>query len=267
MKSPFPIYCCSIALRNEPVETALREIAAAGFSGVELWYPHVEKLAVGELPGLKKTCDALGLTIGVISPYFSFTRRRERWEESIRTSVHVLRITEILGIKKVRTFIDCGPDGVASESAKPEDWDAAKEGLQRLCDLAPETNFVVETHEDTLADTLTSAQRIINDVARTNLRLNYQPTRDFMRRGYLECLETLFPAIDHMHWEQLRADGESTYLEEPGAIDFAKLIALLERKNYRGTASVEYCWQPVEKHRLATAGQFLRELLSADLKV
>ena len=257
MNSPFPIFCCSIALRDQPVREAAHQIAVAGFSGVELWYPHIEPMGSAELAEIREMCRTLGLTIGVLSPYFSFTRGRERWEQSIRTAEKALEAAAILGVEKIRTFIDCGPDGLASQSAGPGDWSAAIKGLRTLCDLGPETQFVVETHDETLADTLPSTRRIIDEVARPNLRLNYQPTRDFLQRGYLNCLEELYPAVGHMHWEQIQDDGSSTYIEEDGVIDFAALISFLRGKNYRGTASVEYCWTPVDQRRLPSAARFL----------
>jgi sugar phosphate isomerase/epimerase len=261
MKPPFPIYCCSIARRDRPIFEAVREIAGAGFSGVEIWYPHIEKMRPAELQALLETCRGLALTPAVISPYFTFTRGGESRKQSLKTAEAVLQAAQILGVKKVRTFIDCGPEGVRSEAATEEHWTSAREGLRQLCDLDAGTQFVVETHEFTLANTLPTAQRIIDEVARTNLRLNYQPTRDFMRRGYLECLEALYPSVAHMHWEQVGADGKGTYLEEKGAIDFPALIRFQRERKYEGTASVEYCWMPVEPSRVESAGKYLDGLL------
>ncbi len=260
MNLPFPIFCCSIALRDQPACEAAHRIAAAGFPGVELWYPHIEPMGNSELGELRETCHALGLTIGVLSPYFSFTRGRDRWEQSVRTAAKALEAADILGVAKIRTFIDCGPDGLGSQSAGPDDWTSAIAGLQTLCDLAPARQFVVETHDETLADTLPSTRRILDEVARPNLRLNYQPTRDFLQRGYLDCLAELYPAVSHMHWEQIKCDGSSTYIEEDGVIDFPALMAFLRAKYYRGSASVEYCWTPVDHRRLPSAARFLDRL-------
>jgi sugar phosphate isomerase/epimerase len=174
----------------------------------------------------------------------------------------VLQIASALGVKKIRTFVDCGPDGLSSGRAKEAHWEAACRGLKELCEMDPSTDFVVETHENTLADTLPSVERLLKDVAKRNLRLNYQATADFLERGYLACIETLFPVIAHMHWEQIRPDGRATYIEEEGLIDFGELIELLTIKGYTGTASVEYCWTPVEAGRVNSAWRHLAGLLS-----
>ena len=83
---------------------------------------------------------------------------------------------------------------------------------------------VIETHENTLADTLPSIQRVFEEVQRPNLRLNYQGTEDFFERGYFECLETLYPLVSHMHWQQVPPGGVHDFIEESGIIDFPRLI-------------------------------------------
>ena len=53
-----------------------------------------------------------------------------------------------------------------------------------------------------------------------------------MKRGYLKCLEILYAHVDHMHWEQVGKDGPAGYIDNPGPIDFAELIAWLAARNY-----------------------------------
>ncbi|XHR28886.1 MAG: sugar phosphate isomerase/epimerase family protein [Chthoniobacteraceae bacterium] len=257
MQAPFLISFCSLALRERPVFEAVEAIARAGFKGVELWYAHIERLTPGELVDLRERCRARGLSIPVLSPYFAFTRGRERALESLRTAEKVLEAARVLGVKKIRTFIDCGPDGLPSSQATPGQWKAACEGLRELCALDESREFVVETHEWTLADTLPSVRRVLEETGAPNLRLNYQASRDFLERGFLQCLEELLPVISHLHWEQVREGDELTYLEEPGLIDFPAIMRLLLSRGYRGTASVEYCWPEVAPERIGTAWQYL----------
>jgi 3-dehydroshikimate dehydratase len=260
MTASFPIACCSIALRDLPILEAAGQIADAGFHGIEIWYPHVERMDTTELREVAAACASLGLSIIVISPYFSFTSGRERWNQSVELAKGVLHAANCLKVNKIRTFIDCGP-GLGSETAKGEHWVAAREGLEKLCSLDPEKIFLVETHEKTLANTLPSVRRILREVDRPNLRLNLQATRDFLSRGFLSCLEELYPWVDHMHWEQIRPDHSPTYIEEEGLIDFESIIEFLQAMDYRGTASVEYCWTPVEEGRIASAARYLQGLL------
>ena len=261
MASSFLISCCSIALRDQSIYDAAEKIARAGFTGIEIWHPHIEKMDHTELRDVAEHCAGLGLKISVIAPYFSFTQGRERWEQSLQIAGRALESAKILGVKKIRTFIDCGPEGISSANASASHWISARDGLRKLCTLDPATEFVVETHENTLADTLPSVGRILEEVALPNLRLNYQANHDFLERGYLTCLEILYPAISHLHWEQIRTDESPTYIEEEGVIDFAAMLDFLREKKYSGTASVEYCWSPVEDARICTAWSYLDGLL------
>jgi sugar phosphate isomerase/epimerase len=254
---PFPISFCSIGLRHKPAAEALDQIASAGFRGVELWYPHIEKLGEEGQRGVAGQCQKLGLAPTVIAPYFSFTRGEEWRTKSIETARAALKAAAIFQVKKIRTFVDIGPDGLPSDRATEADWAAACAGLRELCDLDRATDFVVETHENTLADSLPTIQRLFQEVDRRNLRLNFQVNADFVKRGHMECLEILYPYIAHMHWEQLREDMTATYIDEPGRVDFTGLIGWLAAKGYRGTASVEYCWDPVDEKRIPSAVRYL----------
>ncbi len=256
----FPVSCCSIALRDRPVVEALEMIAAAGFAAVELWAGHFQGLPASGLRELSAHGQRLGLQITVLAPYFSFTRGPARAAESLRDAEAVLGAAVVLGVKKIRTFVDCGPDGLASAGASDADWTAAAAGLQELCRLDEAVEFVVETHDNTLADTLPAVRRLLDAVARPNLRLNFQANDDFMKRGFLTCLQEVFPAVSHMHWQQVGVGNKHTYVEDPGAVDFGELVAFLRGKNYAGTASVEYCWPDVPPERIGSASRFLASL-------
>jgi len=258
----FLISCCSIAFRNRPIFEAVDKIADAGFDGIEILHRTIEKMDDEGLHELAQQCIKRKLPVVAIAPYLSFTRGREAWLESMKTGEEVLRIAVILGTKKVRTFVDVGPDGLPSCRADASQWKAGIDGLRELCALDPSVEFVLETHGNTLADTLPTVQRIFDEVQKPNLRLNYQGTADFMERGFFECLDILYPLISHMHWDQVLADGKVSYIDEPGQIDFPRLISYLLSKGYTGTASVEYCWSPVDESRVDSAWKFLSGILA-----
>jgi len=248
---------CSLALRKLPIEDAIRQITESGFREIEVWYAHVQAKADAELRDLARFAAERGAILTVLSPYFFFTRGEKAWNESLENARRVVHCAGLLGIPKVRTFVDAGPDGLASTNARPEHWDAAIRGLQALCALDRSREFVVETHENTLADTLPCVQRLLDEVGEPNLKLNYQSNSDFLDRGFIPCLETLWPHVSHMHWQQAVAGQHEGYLEDPGLIDFSALAALVTQKDYRGTISVEYCWPDVDPARIRSAAAYL----------
>ncbi len=122
MSFPCLVSCCSLAFRNLPVFEAMEKVSTAGFPAVEIWYPHIEKLEDAALWELAGHCSSLGLAITMLSPYFAFTRSPEKSQESLRTAERAIEAVHILGAKKIRTFIDCGPDGLPSVWAEASHW-------------------------------------------------------------------------------------------------------------------------------------------------
>jgi len=233
---------------------------------VEIWHPHIESLDDEGLREIRRLCGSLLLDTPVIAPYFSFTRGRERWEESIRCAERVLHAAHVIGVRKIRTFVDCGNDGLASQAASPADWEAACEGLRALCSMDDGMEFVVETHEKTLANDVPSIHRLLEKVSAANLRLNFQATPAFLSSGYLECLDELFPHVSHMHWEQILPDGSPIFIEDAGMIDFPGLMQFLLKRRYSGTASLEYCWTSVPPERIRSAHAYLAQYLQPSEK-
>jgi len=251
---------CSIALRHSPVEEAVSRIALAGFSTIELWHPHIKELSLEKLSQLADAWKEMGIGISVLSPYFTFTRGRDKWLESISLADRSVVAARVLQAGKIRTFIDIGPDGLPSQKAKPSDWRRACRALRTICAFDRSLEFVIETHDNTLADTVDSVLRLVEETAEPNLKINFQANTDFMKRGYIESLEELWPHVTHMHWQQMKPDGTPTYLEEQGCIDFQEIGTFLAGRKYRGTISVEYCWQNLESNRIASACEFIREI-------
>ena len=117
-------------MRDRPLAEAFQLISEAGFRAVEIWWAHLEKLAPEAQRTLAAKCAESNLAATVISPYFYFTRGPEWRERSLRTARDVLAAGTYFGTKKVRTFVDSGPDGLASVNATEADWAAARVGLQ-----------------------------------------------------------------------------------------------------------------------------------------
>jgi 3-dehydroshikimate dehydratase len=258
-RTGFLVSCCSIAFREKPMDEALESIKAAGFCGVEIWFPHIEKMSEGELRELASLCSKSGIRIPVIAPYFSFTRGPEAARQSLSTGTKAIQAAAILGCKKVRTFVDVGRDGLPSRLADKGNWDAACRGLRELCSMDPGIEFVLEAHDHTLADTYPSIIHLFERVNASNLKLNFQMVSDFLERGYMKCLRELFPLVGHLHLQQVAPGGVHTYVEEPGRVDFRELIAFLRRQDYGGTASLEYCWSPVDAGRCDSGAAYLAD--------
>lgn len=251
------ICCCTIACREEPLESQLPKLAAAGYDGVEVWFKHVEGRTDGELDALREQARRLKLDFEVVAPYWWLTQTPELLEETGRIVERAIRSARRLGAPKIRTFTDSGPTGIGSDRATPEHWRTAIEALRRICGGAPDLRFVVETHGQTLADTPETTERLMREAALPNLRVNFQPSRQFDLGAY----RRLRPWIEHMHFHNLTADGEGTWLDA-GIYDLGNLIAAIARDGYSHSLSVEYCFKGATWERIAAARAFVAKYVA-----
>jgi sugar phosphate isomerase/epimerase len=198
------------------------------------------------------TAHAEILALEVVSPYMWLTQTPELLRETFEIVERAVAAARRLGCPKIRTFTDSGPTGIGSDRASPQHWRTAVEALRRICDAAPDLRFVVETHEWTLADTPGSAERLMREVDRPNLRVNFQfsPTFD------LAAYHRLKPWIEHMHVQNRTAEGEGTWVEE-GTMDLGGFIAAIARDGYRHSVSVEYCFPGATWERIRSARAFV----------
>ena len=255
------ISLCSLAVRNEPIETVVERLAAIGYNAIELFYSHVERHSDQQLEQLRARMQELGIRPLVISPYFFLTRDTKAYAETMETARRAIDIARKLWIPKVRTFTDAGPDALPSEKATDLEWAQCIRGLREMTAMAPELDFVVETHQNSLANTQQSCRRLIQETNVPNLHLNFQHTEEFLRDGYIASVDALFPWITHMHLAQAGEGHSDHWIEEDGPIDFSNLFRHLEEKGYKGTFSIEYCWQNIPWARAESGFRFVKDLI------
>lgn len=255
---------CSIAFRNEPLEQVIPRLAGIGYDGVEVFFKHVEDGDSARLKAIRHLADEKRIRLPVFSPYFSFTRGQSEYDQTLQTATRAVEVAHILGAGKIRTFIDVGPDGLASNQATPAHWQQAVRGLQAVTALDRNLEFVIETHANTLADTVETTRRELNDVAAPNLKVNFQACEGFVRFGLSAAFDALAPWITHMHLQQVTPGHNDGWVEAAGAIDLPEFIHHVKAAGYRGSMSVEYCWPGVPWDRATSAHRYLAALLAED---
>lgn len=246
------ICCCTIAMREEPLESQLPKIAAAGYDGAEIWFHQVDGRSDEELDVLRDQARKLRLDIEVVSPDWRLTRTPELLEETQQTVGRAIRAARRLGAPKIRALTDTGPNGISSDRATPEQWRRVVAALREICEGAPDLRFVVETRPFTLADTPESTERLVREAALPNLRVTYQPSARFD----LGAWRRLRPWIEHVHLTNIAADGRETWLDG-GIYDLGNLVASLARDGFNHSLSVEYSFEGVTWERLAAARAFV----------
>lgn len=217
------------------VRKALLAIKEIGYEGTELWQ---QLLTAVDLDALRGVVEESGLTVVQICPYFNWTGTAQQWEESMDNVRRFIDYSLELGKPFIRVFTG----GVGSDDATAEQWNACVRGLREACDMAAleGISFNLETHRNKLHDSPESTLRLIADVNRPNLGVNFQPMHGF---DPLDSLKRLFPHVRHVHVGN-RKDGRASELAD-GDTPWPALVAELKTRGYGGFLSVELAVKPI----------------------
>lgn len=246
---------CTLAFRDTPLSEILPRISEMGYDGVEIFAAHLKGMSRSDLEEVRATAASLNLSIEVVSPYFWLTQTPELLDESMGIAEDTISKARILGCPKIRTFTDAGPTGIGSGVATVRQWATAIDVLRTITGQAPEIDFVVETHEKTLADTASSAVELLARTGASNLKILFQT----MNPGsMLADFDILYPNIRHVHLQNHDGEGNHTSIES-GELDLGMLLRHAAGRGYRNSVSVEYC-KGATWEQAASAIKWLRSL-------
>lgn len=193
---------CTISFRHQLI--SVQQIAHWAqrnqFQGIELWGVHASNL------GTQADCNyewlrSLGLYISMISDYLPLNGNKKI---ALAKTEHLCQLAQVWRTKKLRTFAgDKGSDCISIEERKV--WVSR---LRELCEVAESfgTFVVVETHPNTLADTLLSTQQLLEEVDHRALRINFDVIH-LWEAGCdpVQAFQLLEPFIVHMHLKNVSA--------------------------------------------------------------
>ncbi|MDQ6433884.1 sugar phosphate isomerase/epimerase [Mesorhizobium sp. LHD-90] len=196
---------CTITFRHHllSLEDIARWAAANGFQGIELWAAHARNMQ--HLTDRDAAWMAgFGLSVPMLSDYLPL-------DDDLATLRHatadLCRLANRWGAKKVRTF--AGKAG--SRDTSPEARWRLSARLKDACRIAEDKGckILVETHPGTLADTLASTQRLIEEVDHAALAVNFD-TLHVWEGGDdpLDAHRALLPHIRHYHLKNVRSRAD-----------------------------------------------------------
>lgn len=246
---------CTIAFRTEAIEEILPRLAKIGYDGVEIWGNHVEGKTDDELLALKAIADEHQISIEVLSPYWWLTNSTELLQETKERAKRFVHYACLLDCPKIRTFTDSGPTGIGSDVATDGHWQTAVDALQSICDYAPDILFTVERHTKTLADTLDSAEQLLQRVDRDNLKLIYHlPNTENDMLGEFDRAQ---PHVRHIHCQNTGDDTQPGFVEV-GNADLPGFFQHIHAQGYSHSLSVEYCFKGATWDRAQSAYDYLK---------
>lgn len=247
---------CTIAFRHRQIllEDILFMIKELGYDGVEIWSKHLEEYE----PSLDKIKNILKwqkLQVNMISPYFDFTGSYKKWYESIENAKKFICIAKELGCSLVRCFTGKVP----SEFATEKQWCSCVEGIRYIAQVAKKegVTIAIETHPSTLADTISSTLKLLNDINEENVKINldFYNLYEVERADPLTVIEKLFPYVVNIHAKNAVLSegrispfryvmGKNYMLKNIrylscGDLDYSLILKELYKKGYNEFISIE----------------------------
>jgi hydroxypyruvate isomerase len=240
-------------LRNLPLETAVAEIADAGFDAVELsLHPsHIDPATFDERDAerLRKVLTKCGISACTLATGADDLLSSERFEPSLihpTSEGRKSRIDLLLQAITIARWLGLPSINFASGLRKPEvDPEQAqrwlREGVLRLVEAAageiglamePEPGFHVQTNDQVAAlraETGGQALTLCQDIGHCRS----------VEDDFLESIERNLSITTHIQIEDIKGRRHYHLIPGDGDIDFPTVIGLVQRGGYQGCLSVE----------------------------
>lgn len=252
---------CTIAYRNMPEATLagiFENLAAAGYDGAEIWWPHVENLSQAQLAEAKACAKQHRLAVPILSPYLgNFNLEMTNRGEMIERTLAAAPVAEALGAPLLRAFAGWTCE-CSSLTAKEDYWRYNLDGFKEMAAIARDhgLRIAIETHYATLCDSVAGFNRFVDHCGETicaNLQLD-----DIAKNSNLPDGVAVYRAVKdrvaHAHVPH-RYDESSE--GKAKLDDHRKVLAALAAAGFTGFVSVEHCKGDGDPFEAAEAGRKL----------
>lgn len=256
---------CSIAWRDEPIDVVLPIAAQAGYLGVEVWQPHVQRHleAHGSLETLCALLARYGLAVPMLSGSYDLAQQPQAGLDALATHAEQ---AAALGAPLLRMFTG----GESSREATLSTWNVVIAALQQACDAIAPLGLAIalETHDGHLHDSTPGTLRLLEGVDRPNLCVNLDIYNLYaIGEDPCEALARLRPHVRMVHLKNAVRQGQSLRYGIPlaeGEMPYTPFLESLAASGYDGFASVE--WFGPEPAQAAIGEMaYLRETLGGQL--
>lgn len=222
-----------------PLVDLLEPIAEAGFPALEVWGYHVDRLAPSAVESLAAALRTHQQAAVAVGAYPSFHLEGAEDDAEQQRLQHVVEASAALGARVFKIF----PGRVASAAADSV-WARSLERLRALAgELAEhEMTLTLETHGNTLCDTLDSTRRVLDELSDVaNLGICFQPYAEHDTDQAMAAFDALAPHVLHLHLQN-RAAGERavTLLEEGDWTDYTRFLPHVQAAGFGGVICLEF---------------------------
>lgn len=257
---------CTIAYRGRPempLPDMLHQVKDAGYDGIELWWPHVERLSEGELAEVKSLASELQLAIPIISPYLgNFDLEMTNRDEMLERCRAAAPVAKALGAPLLRAFAGWTCE-CSSLTASEDYWQYNLEGFREMAQIVEpyDLEIAIETHSGTLCDSVKGVRRFA-EFCGPRIKANLQLDDIIQNSGLLDSVAVyreLRDLVVHVHvpfpLDDMAASGQSPDRRE----DYRALLAYLRARVFQGFVSIEHCSDRLDPLEVARDGRKMLE--------
>ncbi|MBE7148781.1 sugar phosphate isomerase/epimerase [Bacillus mycoides] len=211
---------CTISFRHQLISfTDIVQFAYEnGFEGIELWGTHAQNLYMQERETTEREIDYLkdkNLEVTMISDYLDISLSAD-FQKTMEKCEQLVTLANWFNTNKIRTF--AGQKG--SEDFSEQERKEYVKRIRMVCDLfAPHNMYILlETHPNTLTDTLPSTLKLLEEVNHPYLKINL----DFLHiwesgADPVDSFHRLKPWIQHYHFKNI-SSAEYLHVFEPNNV-------------------------------------------------
>lgn len=211
---------CTISFRHQLISfTDIVQFAYEnGFEGIELWGTHAQNLYMQERETTEREIDYLkdkNLEVTMISDYLDISLLAD-FQKTMEKCEQLVTRANWFNTNKIRTF--AGQKG--SEDFSEQERKEYVKRIRMICDLfAPHNMYILlETHPNTLTDTLPSTLKLLEEVNHPYLKINL----DFLHiwesgADPVDSFHRLKPWIQHYHFKNI-SSAEYLHVFEPNNV-------------------------------------------------
>ncbi len=245
----------SIAFEDYSLEQALALMREAGFTGVEMWKPHLRRCRTAALrERFRDQARELGLALGGLNAvgeaYFQpFGGDRER-EETLRGLCGDIDYALSLGVRDVLIWEGVKPSGLNSEAVRERLLPPLLELFRSVLRYAEPrgARLLIEPHPFTVGMDDRLLISLFDQLDSECFGITY----DFCHYGvgrpddYIQAVSKLGRRIRHIHFaDSDQRSSELHFAPGDGCMDLAGLLAAFQKIPYDGTITLDLYGNPM----------------------
>ncbi|HEY8870669.1 MAG TPA: TIM barrel protein [Candidatus Limnocylindrales bacterium] len=247
-------------LANGSTETAVREIAAAGYAGVEMFDGNLRQYE-DRPDDLRRLLDDAGVSLVA-----AYTGANLVYRDIVDDELWRIEKATTLAATFGASNLIVGGGAKRATGTTDEDYDRLAEGLDRVADIAERHGLVASYHPHltTIVEGPEQVDRILS-----LSRIGFCPDTGHLAAGGgdpVDLIRRHANRVTHVHLKDFTADPFGFHPLGRGSVDFPGVLQALRAAGYAGWATVEldaYDGPPAEA--AAKSFRFIQSLMVTEV--